>query len=141
MPFENGKPKTGGRTKDTLNVANKDLRETVRHLVKSNAEQIAKDLQKLKPNERVRAWLKLAEFVLPILNRTEMQLQNESDPLRGSFVIELQPPSTIIRDQGNGMPEYFEDLEADQGQPPPLSALKKPERFAGTSLSTFRTFA
>ncbi len=69
--FHKGKEKTGGRTKGTPNALNRDLREIVRELVESNAERIRQDLEDLEPRERVNAWLKLTEFVLPKLQRVE----------------------------------------------------------------------
>lgn len=90
MPFEKGKPKTGGRTKGTPNTTNRDLREMVRHIVESNADQILKDLSTLKPRERIAAWTKLAEFVLPKLTYTEMSAEiSAGDSMKGSFVIEV----------------------------------------------------
>lgn len=71
MPFEKGKQKTGGRAKGTPNALNRDLREVVRALVEDNAEQVRQDLAALDPKERVNAWLKLTEFVVPKLQRTE----------------------------------------------------------------------
>lgn len=72
MPFEQGKKKTGGRVKGMPNVVTRDLRETVRELVEGNAERIRQDIEQLTPLERVNAWIKLSEFVLPKLQRSEM---------------------------------------------------------------------
>lgn len=71
MAFTKGKNKTGGRKKGTPNVITRDLREVVRELVEGNAERIRQDLEALDPKERVNAWLKLTEFVLPKLRRVE----------------------------------------------------------------------
>jgi len=88
MPFEKGKQKTGGRAKGTPNVANRDLREVVRALVEDNAEQVRQDLAALDPKERVSAWLKLAEFLLPKLQRTEATHEIQQAPGK-TIVIEL----------------------------------------------------
>lgn len=69
--FQKGKERTGGRAKGTPNAQNRDLREIVRELVEGNAERIRADLEALEPRERVNAWLKLTEFVLPKLQRVE----------------------------------------------------------------------
>lgn len=69
--FEKGKQKTGGRKPGTPNAVNRDLREIVREIVEGNAEQIRQDLEALDAKERVNAWIKLTEFVLPKLSRTE----------------------------------------------------------------------
>ncbi|HPG54623.1 MAG TPA: hypothetical protein PL134_09590 [Smithellaceae bacterium] len=72
MKFEKGKPKTGGREKGIANKVTKDLRESIKALLEEQFEQVAADLKGLEPKSRVEAWLKLAEFVLPKLQRTEI---------------------------------------------------------------------
>lgn len=72
MPFKkgtSGNPK--GRATGAANKTNRDLREIVRALVEDNAEQVRQDLAALDPKDRLNAWLKLTEFVLPKLQRTE----------------------------------------------------------------------
>jgi len=71
MPFQKGKEKTGGRTKGTPNSTTRDLREVVREIVEGNAERICQDLEALEPKDRVNAWLRLTEFVLPKMQRVE----------------------------------------------------------------------
>jgi hypothetical protein len=72
MPFEKGKSgNPRGRKKGTQNAVNRDLRERVRDLLESQFEQVAIDLAGLEPRDRVNAWLKLSEFVLPKLQRSE----------------------------------------------------------------------
>lgn len=72
MPFKKGKSgNPNGRTKGTPNTITKDLCERVRELLESQFEQVAADLASLEPKDRVNAWLKMSEFVLPKLQRTE----------------------------------------------------------------------
>lgn len=71
MAFEKGKPKSGGRKKGTANAVTKDLRERVRELLESQFEQVADDFAGLDPKDKIHAWLKLTEFVLPKLQRSE----------------------------------------------------------------------
>lgn len=71
MGFEKGRPKSGGRKKGTANAVTKDLRERIRELLESQFEQVAADLAGLDPKDRVHAWLKMSEFVLPKLQRSE----------------------------------------------------------------------
>lgn len=87
--FEKGKQKTGGRAKGTPNALNRELREVVRELVEGNAERIRADLEALEPLERVNAWLKLAEFVLPKLQRSEVNVTKEPEQ-QTTWVIALQ---------------------------------------------------
>lgn len=69
MPFEKGKPKTGGRAKGTPNTVTRDLHELIREVVESSAEQMKQDLAAMEPRDRVNALIKLAEFVAPKLQR------------------------------------------------------------------------
>ncbi len=72
MPFKKGESgNPNGRIKGTPNVITKDLRERVRELLESQFEQVAADLASLEPKDRVNTWLKMSEFVLPKLQRTE----------------------------------------------------------------------
>ena len=75
MSYEKGKTKTGGRAKGTPNVVNRDLRDIVRELIEDNADRIRKDLNALEPRDRVNAWLKLTEFILPKLQRSELKAE------------------------------------------------------------------
>lgn len=59
--------------KGTPNRATNDLRQVVADLLEENTEAIAKDIQALEPAARVAAWIKLLEFALPKLNRTQSE--------------------------------------------------------------------
>lgn len=98
--FEKGKQKTGGRAKGTPNALNRELREVVRELVEGNAERIRADLEALEPLERVNAWLKLAEFVLPKLQRSELNITKEPVNIK-TVIIEL-PADTPGPDGAGG---------------------------------------
>jgi len=66
---ESGNPR--GRTKGTPNAITKDLRERVRDLLENQFDKIAANVEALEPKDQISAWLKMAEFVLPKLTRTE----------------------------------------------------------------------
>ena len=89
MAFEKGKEKTGGRRPGSTNKASKDLREFVGEALDSSREQILKDLAAMEPAQRVHAWLKLAEFILPKLTRTHTELSADTSaaPMRVQVVI------------------------------------------------------
>lgn len=72
MTFQKGKLKTGGRAIGTPNTINRELRERLKALLEEQFEQVVADLKSLEPKLRVEAWLKMAEFVLPKLQRTEV---------------------------------------------------------------------
>ena len=94
MPFKKGKNKTGGRSKGTPNAVTHDLREAVRELVEGNVERIRQDLEALEPKERVSAWLKLTEFVLPKLQRTETKTTLTTMQDCRTLVIEIPTSDT-----------------------------------------------
>lgn len=71
MPFQKGKPKTGGRQKGTANAVTADLRQRIQDLLNAQFDNISADLDDLEPKERVNAWIRLLEFALPKLQRTE----------------------------------------------------------------------
>lgn len=79
MPYTKGRNKTGGRNKGTPNKTTGELREHLQTIVEGFADQVEKDLKGLPPRERVNLWLRLAEFVLPKLQRTEL-VENETSP-------------------------------------------------------------
>lgn len=74
MAFVKGQPKTGGRKRGTPNKATADLREFVSEALEATKAQILKDLADMEGRDRVNAWLKLAEFVLPKLTRTQSEI-------------------------------------------------------------------
>ena len=71
MSFKTGKLKTGGRRKGTPNAVSLTLREQVQNLLESQYEQILTDLEALEPKDRVNAWIRLLDFAMPKLQRTE----------------------------------------------------------------------
>lgn len=71
MPFQTGKTKTGGRQKGQPNSVTGTLRQQVQHLLESQFNAVLNDLEALEPKDRVNAWIKLLDFALPKLQRTE----------------------------------------------------------------------
>lgn len=66
MPFEKGQSgNPAGRKAGTPNTINRDLRERISDLLESRFDQVAADLDSLEPKERLNAWLKMSEFILP----------------------------------------------------------------------------
>lgn len=62
----------GGRPKGSTNKATKDLRERITLLLDENWDDIQTDLKSLTPKERIDAYIKLLEYSLPKLNRTQL---------------------------------------------------------------------
>lgn len=72
MKFEKGQsgnPK--GRKPGSPNRVTGDLRARINALLSDSFDKIIDDFEQLEPRERVVAWVKLAEYVLPKLQRTE----------------------------------------------------------------------
>ena len=70
--FEKGKSgNPAGRKPGTQNRVTGDLRTRINALLSDSFDKIVADFDQLEPRERVVAWAKLAEYVLPKLQRTE----------------------------------------------------------------------
>lgn len=68
--------KFGGRKKGTPNRETKALRERINILLDSRWEQFLTDLDKLSEKERVDTVIRMLEYALPKLNRTEVRELN-----------------------------------------------------------------
>ncbi|MEO6039793.1 MAG: hypothetical protein ABIQ93_15370 [Saprospiraceae bacterium] len=72
MPFEKGKSgNPNGRKSGAPNRVTSDLRQRILGLLDKNFDSLEADIQGLEPRERVNAWVKLLEYVVPKLQRTE----------------------------------------------------------------------
>lgn len=69
--------KFGGRKKGTPNKDTKKLRQKVDILLSEKWEQLENDLKELKPKDRIEVYIKLLEYALPKLNRTELNSSDE----------------------------------------------------------------
>ena len=74
MKFQEGQSgNPNGRPKGSKDKATKALRERLEMLIDEiKFDQLVKDINSLKPKERIDAFLGLAEFVLPKLNRVTL---------------------------------------------------------------------
>ena len=79
MPFEQGKPKTGGRAKGVQNKSTSNLKSTIQGIVERSFESIELDLQDMETKEKVGFILKLAEFVIPKMRETKIDFNSLSD--------------------------------------------------------------
>lgn len=95
MPFEKGRKKTGGRAKGTPNTngSSAELRERVQRLLDSQYDRILADLESMEPKERVSAWIKLLDFALPKLQRTENSTFITAAPEVKQWIIEIPAPA------------------------------------------------
>ncbi len=65
--------KFGGRKKGTPNKDTKELREKISDLIDNNFKNIQSDIDNLESKERLDFLVKLFEYSLPKLNRTEIK--------------------------------------------------------------------
>jgi len=75
MPFTSETAKKAGAKssrKGSGNKATAELRERVSMLLDSQFDSIVNDLAQLDPKDRVNAYIRLMEFALPKLNRTDV---------------------------------------------------------------------
>lgn len=81
MAFDKTTARQAGRKstrKGTPNRTTADLRQVVADLLDRNADAIVKDLEALEPKDRVNAWIRLLEFSLPKLNRTQAEISADT---------------------------------------------------------------
>lgn len=79
MGFEKGKPKTGGRIAGTSNKVTADIKTKISALIDEQFDAISEDLELLEPKDRVTAYLKFLEYVLPKQRETRIDLSTLSD--------------------------------------------------------------
>lgn len=64
--------KFGGRKKGTPNKDIKILRERINNLLDNHFGELEEDFKSLTPKERIDAYIKLLEYAVPKLSRTEI---------------------------------------------------------------------
>jgi hypothetical protein len=71
--------KTGGRTKGAVNKNTADIRAKFQLLIENNIGTIEKDIEALKPLDRLKVLIDLAKFVVPTLKAVEVNDISEND--------------------------------------------------------------
>jgi hypothetical protein len=82
MPFEKGKPKTGGKKKGTPNKATTEIKVAYKNLIENNLDNISTWLEQVaekNPDRALSILIDLSEFVVPKLARTEMKHEGEME--------------------------------------------------------------
>jgi len=78
MPLPPGRTNNpNGRPKGSQNKVNKDLRDKIKLFIDDNWDSLQNDLETLSPKERIDAYLKLLEYSLPKLNRTNISFDQQ----------------------------------------------------------------
>lgn len=89
MPFSKGKQKTGGRKPGTPNKATTDLKSRISTLMDAEFDAISTDLELLDPKDRVTAYLKFLEFVLPKQRESKLDVTTRLEQLSEAQLNEL----------------------------------------------------
>ena len=92
MPFEKGKPKTGGRAVGVQNKSTTNLKSTIQRIVERSFETIEDDLQDMDTKDKVSFILKLVEFVLPRQKETKIDFNSLSDDEIDELINRLKTP-------------------------------------------------
>lgn len=72
MPRKKGTPKTGGRVRGTPNHLTTTLREFIIEVLNTNRNQFIKDIRNLDEEDRVKIYISLLKFVVPISTTDEI---------------------------------------------------------------------
>lgn len=81
MPFEKGKQKTGGRKSGSQNKVTVDIKSRITQLIENQFEMIQDDLENLDPKDRVTAYLKFLEYILPKQREQKIDVATKLDSL------------------------------------------------------------
>jgi hypothetical protein len=76
-----GKRNTSGRPKNAPNKVTGAVKETFALLLEGNLELLQDDIDQLKPYERIKVILELANYVIPKLRATDLQIA-EQEPYK-----------------------------------------------------------
>ncbi len=79
MPFEKGKPKTGGRAKGVPNNTTQSIRENISLIVANNMARLQEDLDMMRPADRVKAIIDISKYVVPTLKSVEYEDKTERE--------------------------------------------------------------
>ncbi|GAB4038685.1 hypothetical protein [Spirosoma jeollabukense] len=79
MKFEKGREKTGGRKSGSTNKASTDIKSKIASLIDNQFDAIQADLETLEPKDRVSAYLKFMEYVLPKQREQKIDLSTLTD--------------------------------------------------------------
>jgi hypothetical protein len=92
MSKQKGTKKTGGREKGTPNKVTTDLRTWVNELLDSNRRQVAKDIKRLEPQQRVMIFEKLLGYAIPKMQSVDakIDLNKLSDEQLDTIINELK---------------------------------------------------
>jgi 23S rRNA C2498 (ribose-2'-O)-methylase RlmM len=84
--------KFGGRTKGTKNLKTSETKEIIQSIVRNQMEDVEELLNKLEPNDRINAIIKLISFVVPKQSTIEIDNKEEEEGKFSPLTITLIDP-------------------------------------------------
>ncbi|TXG78393.1 hypothetical protein E6Q11_01090 [Candidatus Dojkabacteria bacterium] len=97
MPFEKGKPKTGGKKKGVPNKVTTDFKQALNNLLEYCAPEMVgwiKQVAKDDPNKALEHMSKLAEYIYPKLARTENKTTLDGEIIQKIERVIVRPANT-----------------------------------------------
>ena len=79
MKFEKGREKTGGRKPGSTNRTTTDIKSKIAALIDDQFDSIQADLERLEPKDRIAAYMKFMEYVLPKQREQKIDLSTLTD--------------------------------------------------------------
>jgi hypothetical protein len=93
MPFEIGKPKTGGRAKGVENKSRVNLKSVIQCIVENQFLTLEQDLSEMEPKDRVSFTLKLVEYILPKQREQKFNFSDLSDEEIDNIITKIKNES------------------------------------------------
>ncbi|WP_420154867.1 hypothetical protein [Siphonobacter sp.] len=79
MKFQKGHEKRGGRQAGTPNKATTDIKARIKAFIDEKFDSITDSLEMMDPKDRVGAYLKLLEYILPKQRETKIDISSLSE--------------------------------------------------------------
>ena len=79
MPFETGRPKTGGRAKGVENKNKLSLKSKIQSIAENQIDSLEYDLENMDAKDRVNFVLKLLPYLLPQQRETKIDFKSLSE--------------------------------------------------------------
>ena len=79
MPFEKGKPKTGGRAVGVKNHSTTNLKQSIQNIVDKSFETMEDDLDNMDVRDKVGFILKLLPYLIPTQKEQKISFDSLSD--------------------------------------------------------------
>ena len=92
-----GRGRMGGRAKGTPNKATSTVKEWLSQLLDTNRKQIEKDLKSMEPEERVKIFAQLLNFIVPKQQSVSVEATMQAEYAELTRLLEKAPDAVIDR--------------------------------------------